>query len=78
MVVSGVLWSAGYWGLKSVPWMIFCFAFGAFWNGFGFAGPRTILMELPEVAGLRAGTALGVFNTISRVGGVLIISLQVI
>jgi MFS family permease len=74
MVVSGVLWSAGYWGLKSVPWMIFCFAFGAFWNGFGFAGPRTILMELPEVAGLRAGTALGVFNTISRVGGVLIIS----
>jgi MFS-type transporter involved in bile tolerance (Atg22 family) len=44
---------------------------GAFLNGWSVTGPRTMLQELPQVAGVRSGTALGMLNTFSRAAAAL-------
>lgn len=38
-----------------------------FCNSIGYTGPMTYLMEQPEVAGLRSGTAIGVFTLIAQI-----------
>lgn len=63
MVASVILWMIGL-SSRNPAIIIPCYAIGGFLNGFGYVGPRTFLMEQPEVAGLRAGTGLGVFNTV--------------
>jgi len=62
---SVILWSTA---LLSRNETIFIplFFLGGFLNGIGFAGPRSFLVMLPEVGGLRAGTASGIFNTMLR------------
>jgi len=40
--------------------------FGALMDGWAITGPRTMLQELPQIAGIRSGTALGILNTFSR------------
>ena len=62
---SVVLWSIAFLS-RNETIFIPCFFLGGFLNGIGFAGPRSFLVMLPEVGGLRAGTALGVFNTMLR------------
>lgn len=74
MVVSTALWIIA---ITSHNVALFgpLYAIGGFLNGFGYVGPRTFIMQLPEVAGLRAGTALGAFNTIYRLASTLLLSL---
>ncbi len=40
--------------------------FGAVMDGWAITGPRTMLQELPQIAGVRSGTAIGLLNTFSR------------
>ncbi|NLW78653.1 MAG: MFS transporter [Ruminococcaceae bacterium] len=75
MVISTALWIIGITSGNPTT-LIVCYAIGGFLNGFGYVGPRTFMMELPEVGGLRAGTALGVFNFIYRLACMLLISLS--
>ena len=74
MVVSPVLWMIAIVS-KNTTLMPILYAIGGFFNGFGYTGPRTFLMQLPEVAGLRAGTALGAFNTINKLGATIWLTL---
>lgn len=45
--------------------------FGALMDGWAVTGPRTMLQELPQIAGVRSGTAIGILNTFSRAAAAL-------
>jgi len=64
-VGSIILWGTAFLSRNESIFMV-CLFLGGYLNGVGFAGPRSFLVMLPEVGGLRAGTALGVFNTMLR------------
>ena len=44
---------------------------GALMDGWAITGPRTMLQELPQIAGVRSGTAIGILNTFSRAAAAL-------
>ncbi|NLW78664.1 MAG: MFS transporter [Ruminococcaceae bacterium] len=48
-------------------WIALIFFFvGYFFNGWSIPGPRSMLVESPGIAGMRAGTAYGVMLTLAR------------
>jgi sugar phosphate permease len=48
---------------------VICLAFTYIFNGWSMPGPRAIMLETPGVAGIRAGTAIGLLILSMHLGG---------
>ena len=70
MIVSVILrvWALQSGNLITAGAVLF---FGALMDGWAITGPRTMLQELPQIAGVRSGTAIGILNTFSRAAAAL-------
>jgi len=70
--VINVLFVVAAYMVGNIWFAMFGYFVGFFVNGWTMPGPRTMLQESPGVAGLRAGTAMGVLITVSRIGAMVV------
>jgi len=72
-IIAPLLFAYGYGSYDFVTVSV-CLALGGIFYGAIVPAPKVLMLRLPEVSGIRAGTALGVYTTIERIGITLFIS----